>query len=268
MVGTARMDGLDVTLQWYLLDSPCRRSPAGPHGACARHAAPSGRHIRAEVSTKGCGFDVQLVAAIDHWVMAVLVAEVPADADMALPQLPDSSGGGGGGWLNSIFAGSPSWVAPTVSTAALILGIWLVVSQLRASAKGKGTAAVATSARAPRETGREEIAPVDADGLRSLQQELDQLIQDLDARSSRLEDLIARAEEKIGVLQQAVASPARELVESKPRQRPMIAEPLISDPVHQQVYQLSDAGYSPVDIARRLQQPTGQVELILALRAR
>lgn len=228
----------------------------------------SGRHIRAEVSTKGCGIDVQLVAAIDRFLMSLLAADAPADADIALPVSVDAPGAGASGWFASLFAGSPSWVAPTVSTAALILGIWLVVSQLRAASKGKLGGAAPRQARAERDVQREEVGGVDADGLRSLQQELDQLIQDLDSRSSRLENLIARAEEKIDELQQAVAVQPREMVESKPRQRQIIAEPLISDPVHQQVYQLSDAGYSPVDIARRLQQPTGQVELILALRAR
>ncbi len=211
---------------------------------------------------------MQLVAAIDRCLMSLLAADAPADADIALPLPGEAPVAGGSGWFASLFAGSPAWVAPTVSTAALVLGIWLVVSQLRAASKGKVGAAAPRQTRVERDVQREEVGGVDADALRSLQQELDQLIQDLDARSSRLENLIARAEEKIDELHQAVAVQPREMVESKPRQRQVIAEPLISDPVHQQVYQLSDAGYSPVDIARRLQQPTGQVELILALRAR
>jgi hypothetical protein len=38
------------------------------------------------------------------------------------------------------------------------------------------------------------------------------------------------------------------------------------DPLHRKVYDLADQGLTPVDIARRIEKPTGQVELILALR--
>jgi hypothetical protein len=40
------------------------------------------------------------------------------------------------------------------------------------------------------------------------------------------------------------------------------------DPLNQTVYQLADEGLPPVEIARKLQQHTGKVELILALRKR
>lgn len=40
------------------------------------------------------------------------------------------------------------------------------------------------------------------------------------------------------------------------------------DPIHRQVFELADRGMGSLDIARTLGQPTGQVELILALRGR
>ncbi len=39
-----------------------------------------------------------------------------------------------------------------------------------------------------------------------------------------------------------------------------------ADASHQEVYELADGGLSAVDIARKLDKPTGQVELILNLR--
>jgi hypothetical protein len=39
------------------------------------------------------------------------------------------------------------------------------------------------------------------------------------------------------------------------------------DPLTRRVYELSDAGHNPVDIARALDEQIGKVELILALRA-
>ena len=38
------------------------------------------------------------------------------------------------------------------------------------------------------------------------------------------------------------------------------------DPITREVYELADAGHAPVEIARKLGQHTGKVELILALR--
>lgn len=40
------------------------------------------------------------------------------------------------------------------------------------------------------------------------------------------------------------------------------------DPMHRRIYELADEGLNPVEIAGRLNQPTGQVELVLALRRR
>jgi hypothetical protein len=42
--------------------------------------------------------------------------------------------------------------------------------------------------------------------------------------------------------------------------------PIGGDPMAREIYQLSDQGLPPVEIARRLGQHTGKVELILALR--
>jgi DNA-binding NarL/FixJ family response regulator len=40
------------------------------------------------------------------------------------------------------------------------------------------------------------------------------------------------------------------------------------DPRHARVYDLADEGHSPQEIARELERPSGEIELILALRSR
>lgn len=100
-----------------------------------------------------------------------------------------------------------------------------------------------------------------------------QLIAQLDARAVRLETLVDRAEAAIDRLSTAdlaappppparTAPPPMETPTTKPALGPE------SDPMHRRVYELADAGRGPIDIARELGQPTGQVELILALRKR
>lgn len=106
------------------------------------------------------------------------------------------------------------------------------------------------------------------DGAAKLTREL---IDELEARAERLERLIERAEATIGeyreVEQKASSRPAPILADAKPRLTSLPQEPSIfTDPVHREVCAMADDGLTSVDIARRLQMPTGQVELILNLR--
>ncbi len=78
------------------------------------------------------------------------------------------------------------------------------------------------------------------------------LIAQLDRRAADLESLIAAADERIATLRSLPATPS------------MLVEP--KDPLHARIHALADAGRSPIDIARETGCPTGQVELILALR--
>lgn len=106
------------------------------------------------------------------------------------------------------------------------------------------------------------------DGAEKLTREL---IDELEARAERLERLIERAETTITELrageQRAAAKPVQVIAEAKLKRE--ATEPsMATDPVHREVCAMSDDGLSPVDIARRLQMPTGQVELILNLRGK
>jgi hypothetical protein len=99
-----------------------------------------------------------------------------------------------------------------------------------------------------------------------------QMSAQLDTRSAKLELLIKEADEKIGQLRQmqqglpampTVTTPAFEAVPI-PAAAPM-SEP---DPSHAEVYTLADRGKSVSEIAADLSRPSGEIELILALRQR
>lgn len=99
--------------------------------------------------------------------------------------------------------------------------------------------------------------------------EIQTLAAQLNARSVHLERLIDLADERIAVLRELEGGTSE-----RPASRPDRAvEPRTpvradssTDPLTRQVYELADANVSSVDIARRLQEEIGKVELILALR--
>jgi hypothetical protein len=85
------------------------------------------------------------------------------------------------------------------------------------------------------------------------------LASQLDAKAERLEQLLREADERIEAMETAPA-PAQ-LAPPEPE------EPE-ADPVTLSVYEMADAGRSPVEIAQALDEGVGKIELILALRAR
>ena len=89
------------------------------------------------------------------------------------------------------------------------------------------------------------------------------LLAQIDARSAHLESLIEDADRRIERLQRlsSDAVPRAERDGSAPAS-------VGADPVSRDVYELADEGLGPVEIARRLDQHVGAVELILALRPR
>ena len=114
-----------------------------------------------------------------------------------------------------------------------------------------------------------------------------QLTAQLDTRTTKLALMIDDADEKAAMLQRlldetraARASPpaaAAEIPVAPPASEPAAVvaplEPSLAlaneaDARHQQVYALADEGQSAPDIARQIDRPRGEVELILALRPR
>ncbi|MEX2219908.1 MAG: hypothetical protein WD749_14245 [Phycisphaerales bacterium] len=87
------------------------------------------------------------------------------------------------------------------------------------------------------------------------------LAEQADHHAERLQRLIADADARIRRLEHLEAAPARHSPD-----RPARADR--ADPLNQQIYALSDEGLPPVEIARKLEQQTGKVELVLALRRR
>ncbi len=85
-----------------------------------------------------------------------------------------------------------------------------------------------------------------------------QISSQLDTRAAKLEALIKDADEKISQLKSA------SLQTPVPVPPPAIELP--PDPRHADVYALADQGRAPPDIARQLNRPSGEIELILALR--
>jgi hypothetical protein len=98
----------------------------------------------------------------------------------------------------------------------------------------------------------------------------------LDNRAAKIEILIEQADARLAALEAAEAHAALPVRPREARPAPGPGEgsghaqespaSLAMDPLHRKVYDLADQGLTPVDIARRIEKPTGQVELILALR--
>jgi hypothetical protein len=89
-----------------------------------------------------------------------------------------------------------------------------------------------------------------------------QITAQLDTRSAKLEALIREADEKISALRQSPQVPTATTAAAPEWTAASI------DPQHEAVYALADQGKSTGEIARQLNRPNGEVELILALRAR
>ncbi|HRQ72528.1 MAG TPA: hypothetical protein PLU35_05830 [Phycisphaerales bacterium] len=85
-----------------------------------------------------------------------------------------------------------------------------------------------------------------------------ELAAQLEARAAKLEKLIRDADERLSRLDALEAPRARSGRQVSPTPT--------ADPLHTRVYELADRGLPTVEIAREIDRPTGQVELILALR--
>lgn len=84
-----------------------------------------------------------------------------------------------------------------------------------------------------------------------------QITAQLDTRAARLEALIRDADERIATMNGS----------ERPRQSATLrSDESPPDPRHAEVYALADQGRGPADIAAQLNRPSGEVELILALR--
>ncbi len=152
---------------------------------------------------------------------------------------------------------SPTGLGQWLGICVMVVGAVVLAYAWRRSV---GAAkAVGSVGRAP------ASAPADGDLARDMTDLTDALAQRLDEQASRIQELIEQADRKIEELNRAAARSASSerrvvVVESTPDDHGGV------DPSHRAVYELADAGHAPVEIARRLGRPTGQVELMLNLR--
>ncbi len=105
--------------------------------------------------------------------------------------------------------------------------------------------------------------------------ELDQLSRQvhgrLDTKLVRLDTLIRDADQRIEKLSRLEGASGGGAVleltlDEEVPPDPGAAATHVDDGQHGSIYELADDGLSPVDIARRVGRPTGEVELILSLR--
>lgn len=168
---------------------------------------------------------------------------------------------------------STQWMALAVGVVATL---YLV---MRGRAKGKKD----PLSRKPVPFGVAQQRQVERD-ISSLMVEMlqtaQQMTAQLDTRAARLEVLLREADGKLAALKNATASApvpissAVTLSDSSVISKPAPTEPAERpetpetppDPRHRDIYALADQGRSPVEIARHLNRPNGEVELILALR--
>ncbi|MCC6423890.1 MAG: hypothetical protein IT447_10465 [Phycisphaerales bacterium] len=89
----------------------------------------------------------------------------------------------------------------------------------------------------------------------------------LDTRAAKLELLIKEADEKIAALRSTASMSAASSPSGLMYNEPPVTIPdEMLDPRHAEIYRLCDLGKSAHEIAQQLDQPSGEVELILALR--
>ncbi|UYV13807.1 MAG: hypothetical protein NCW75_05855 [Phycisphaera sp.] len=195
---------------------------------------------------------------------------------LAQTEPPSDADAGTGG--RSAAQQTASWV---LIAAAIVLLTWVMMRlQWRRQRRSPDEEPVAEM--------RETLVDRQADMERAA--EVGEIVRDLasrlETRAARLEALLDQADERIEKLEARLAAGAVSgSVAASDRPTPTMqlsqngaGDPWTDDqdapttpanghdPLHQEVYELADGGRTPLDIARRLDQQVGTIELILALR--
>lgn len=189
-------------------------------------------------------------------------------------------GTGGAGMMPWTLGFSFDELSPAANIAIPLLGVLLItVGMLMGVRKKRRRPGVSTSAHEHVEELRHKQA-VRGD-LEQLMIEVEQLAKrfgtQLDAKTMQMEHLLEEAEQKIAELkklqrleQSRLDAADLQSPHTTPNPPPSpIPQPPSLDPdtvLKQSVCDLADAGHDPVEIARRLDEHVGKVELILALR--
>lgn len=163
-------------------------------------------------------------------------------------------------------------MAPLISGLALVIGTTLIIRSTRTM--GRKRAARENAALAEIRSKLSEPAygaPKAGAVAQDIEELAERLAAKLDAKAARLERLLAQADARLAALGQAVEQPGPSASMRVPTGRPTSNVRLVSEndetpAAHRRVYELADQGLASREIAQRLSQPVGQVELVLALR--
>jgi hypothetical protein len=173
----------------------------------------------------------------------------------------------------------PSWVPPALMGAGVAVLVGMVgirAVKWPAGLRGLGKGRARTENAGDRDGGVQGLAG-------DLEEITERLAAEMDAKAARLEQLIAQADERLERLEaygagHAVAgegAAARHGVHGGGRRSgngstmAMASRAITEDapdPMSRQIYRLADEGLPSVEIARKLDQQVGSVELVLALR--
>lgn len=157
------------------------------------------------------------------------------------------------------------WVRLLLFTGVLLIVISLLVIVRRSRAQAMSLTAAERAERA------RQVQGVHRD-LERLMVEIEQMAKrlgdQLDAKALRLEQLLAQAEQRVQQLQSSL----RQTEEEEPAAGPLnaasaVTSPPDDDPLTRSVCALADQGLTSLQIAQRLGEHAGKVELILALRS-
>lgn len=176
-------------------------------------------------------------------------------------------------------AAAEQWISIALVGAGVVLLLAVLLRQMQRPAAADDRAAQPGPAQPLSPLDRLEAIRRDAEqraSARALATEIEDLSRrlaaELDAKAARLEALVLRADERIRTLDALAGTPAsphphagRHTDPSPPLDPERHAH---DDPARQEIIRLADEGLPPVEIARRLREHPGKVELILALRRR
>jgi uncharacterized protein YifE (UPF0438 family) len=105
------------------------------------------------------------------------------------------------------------------------------------------------------------------DVMVELEQLSRQISAQIETRFVKLEAVLRAADERIDTLERLIRqSEGKPTIDVIANNRPDAPAPDSRERTRQRIYQLDDAGYSPVEIAPQVGHTAGEVELILALR--
>lgn len=205
------------------------------------------------------------------------MSQVPDDIQEILPRLDGAATGEPGEPLGAPASGE-GWDS-LLPQALIVVGVLaLTVTLMRRLQRRHRDRAAPTAEPSERldeirhraVAGREPLDRVMADAEELARH----LAAVLDAKAARLELLIEEADRKIAAIEAGGSPPVPAAARTPaPAAAPVVASAApapASTPTglsqRDRIYQMADAGRTPIEIARELGQPAGQVELLLALR--